>query len=241
MEGELARHAACLFGEAAARRAPDTAPTPRGEVVKTSAASGDTARRVEVPKLRLELSSRQERRLWRHVLSIEDFWQSLPELEPGTVARMGKIASDRHWEVIFLTKRPDSAGATAQLQTQRWLEHHGFPLPSVYVVTGSRGLIASALELDLVIDDRPENCLDVTLESKARAILVWRDDKKLLPATARRLGVGVVPSMTECLDILAKLDSATPDSRATVVERVVRALGFSAPEAGDGDPPLDSM
>ena len=53
--------------------------------------------------------------------------------------------------------------------------------------------IAAALTLDLVIDDRPENCLDVTVESKARAILVWRDDKTPLPAAAHR-DAGAVPA-----------------------------------------------
>ena len=39
-------------------------------------------------------------------------------------------------EIIFLTKRPESAGATAQVQTQRWLQSKGFALPSVFVVQG---------------------------------------------------------------------------------------------------------
>ena len=58
-----------------------------------------------------------------------------------------------------------------QRQSQRWLQRMGFPLPSVYVVHGSRGQIAKALQIDVVVDDRPENCLDVVLESQAGAIL----------------------------------------------------------------------
>ena len=65
-------------------------------------------------------------------------------------------------------------------------ESKGFTLPSVFVVQGSRGRIAAALGLDIVVDDRPENCLDVVVDSKARAILVWREDEKLLPSAARR-------------------------------------------------------
>src|SRR5206468_6136381 len=110
------------------------------------------------------------------------------ELEPGAIARLAALAVERRWEIIFLTKRPRSAGATAQVQTQRWLEAKGFTLPSVFVVQGSRGRIASALALDVVVDDRPENCLDVVVDSSARAILVWRSATEPVPSSAQRLG-----------------------------------------------------
>ena len=91
---------------------------------------------------------------------------------------------------------------------ERWLESHGFSLPTVYVVQGSRGRIADALGIDMVIDDRPENCLDVVADSKARAMLLWRGDEKQLPVSAKRLGVHVVKSVGECLDILSQTDSS---------------------------------
>ena len=171
------------------------------------------------------MTSRQERRLWRHVEAIENFWETLTEIEPGAVARLAAVATERKWEVLFLTKRPASAGATAQVQTQRWLEAKGFALPSVYVVQGSRGRIAAAVGLDVVIDDRPENCLDIVVDSKARAVLVWRDGERPLPIAARRLGIGVVKSVDECLDILARVD-APPSETAGVVDRVMQLLGL---------------
>src|SRR5439155_24554013 len=109
------------------------------------------------------------------------------------------LATDRRWETIFLTKRPASAGATSQVQTQRWLESKGFRLPSVYVVQGSRGRIAAALALDFVIDDTPENCLDVVVDSRARAILVWRDDQGPITGAGQKLGIGVGKSVEDCL------------------------------------------
>src|SRR5581483_9414039 len=116
--------------------------------------------------------------------------------------RLAAIAVDHQWEIIFLTRRPPCAGRSAQVQSQRWLEARGFPRPSVFVVQGSRGKIAAALDLDVVIDDRPENCLDVAVDSQARPILIWRARDKPLPVAARRLGIGVVPTVGECLDIL---------------------------------------
>ncbi len=167
------------------------------------------------------------RRLWQRVAAVENFWESLNEFEPGTVERLHALAVDRRWEVIFLTRRPSTAGATAQIQTQRWLEARGFPLPSVYVVQRSRGQIAAALALDFVIDDRPENCLDVAVDSKARPILVLRDDGTLLPAAIRRLGIGVVGSVSQCLDILAQINVA--ETSPGMVTRVLRLLGLKEP------------
>ena len=121
-----------------------------------------------------ELTAREQSRLWRHVGTLDNFWLSLREIEPGAVKRLAAVAAAHRWEVIFLTKRPASAGVTAQVQSQRWLVSKGFERPSVYVVQGSRGLIAAALDLDVVVDDRHENCYDVVVDSGARAILVWR-------------------------------------------------------------------
>ena len=177
------------------------------------------------PIVKLQMTARQERRLWRHVEAIENFWETLTEIEPGAVARLAAVATERKWEVLFLTKRPASAGATAQVQTQRWLEAKGFALPSVYVVQGSRGRIAAALGLDFVIDDRPENCLDIVVDSKARAVLVWRDSERPLPIAARRLGIGVVKSVDECLDILTQVDAPASET-AGVVDRVMQLLGL---------------
>jgi hypothetical protein len=174
------------------------------------------------------MSARQQRRLWKHVESIENFWGTLKELEPGVIERLAALAAERRWEIIFLTKRPQSAGLTAQVQSQRWLQSKGFPLPSVFVVQGSRGRIAAALGLDIVVDDRPENCLDVVVDSRARAILVWREDERHLPAAAKRLGIGVVKSVGECLDILIELDSSARE-QPSVMNRVMRLLGLKEP------------
>jgi hypothetical protein len=154
----------------------------------------------------LHLTGRQQMRLWEHVKTIENFWSGLPEMEPGIVSRIAQIAAARRWDVIFLTTRPLVAGDTVQIQSQRWLEAQGFPLPSVYVVRRSRGRVADALELDAVVDDRPENCLDVAVDSKAKPILIWPGDPRQVPPGAKRLGVRIVTSISEALDVVIKLD-----------------------------------
>ena len=213
MESELARQAEMLFGDTAADDDPP------------AQAAAETPADLMPPPLRSNLTPRQQRKLWRHVATIENFWNTLQEIEPGVIKRLAALAVDRRWEIIFLTKRPETAGSTAQVQSQRWLQSKGFPLPSVYVVQGSRGRIAAALDLDVVIDDRPENCLDVVTDSKARAIMVWREDEKQLPPAARQLGIGAVKSVGECLDILTELDAAR-DGQPGVMDRVRRLLGL---------------
>ena len=115
------------------------------------------------------MSDREQGSLWAAVKKIENFWLTLDELEPGSIRRLDGLAVARRWEVLFITTRPATAGETVQRQSQRWLERGGFRLPSVYVVSGSRGKVASALELDIVVDDRPENCIDVKADPQARA------------------------------------------------------------------------
>lgn len=172
---------------------------------------GPTTEEEQVEPARFRTLTRQQQHdIWETVRNTENFWETLPETEPGSVARLAALAREQGWEVIFITQRPPSGGDITQLQTQRWLVAHGFDLPSVYVIAGSRGKVASALSLDIVVDDRPENCLDVKLESRARAILVWSGDLVDVPPNARRLGIEPVAGIGGCLDLLAAQKAEKP-------------------------------
>src|SRR6187200_1586488 len=121
MNAALDHHADQLFGPA------PSAPDPRRDAeaqgsVAPEAVSGKTPLR-----LRRRLTERQHRRLWRRVRGIDGFWEHLEETEPGVVSRLSGLATERRWEIIFLTKRPTTAGATSQIQSQRWLASKGFP------------------------------------------------------------------------------------------------------------------
>jgi len=89
-------------------------------------------------------------------------------------------------------------------------------------MNGSRGRVAEALALDAVIDDRPENCLDVVSDSKAKSILVWREAGPT-PPTLSRLPVVVTRSFAEALDEVQRLMSPR---RSGFVSRVRRAVGL---------------
>lgn len=192
MEQVLRAEATRLFGS----------PTPAPHEL-----AGDDAGRVDAPgPPSADLTSRQWARLWAHVRRTEDFWLSLPEIDDGIVEHIAAVAARRRWDVLFITTRPRVRGQTTQLQTQKWLQTHGFPLPSVYVVQRSRGLIAQALELDAVVDDRLENCVDVALESKAVPILIRPSSVPTAAHESRPVGVRVVSSIREAVAVLEKLD-----------------------------------
>ena len=221
MEGGLQREAERLFG-------PDVLLRPAGsthlEAPVDVDALADSASKVDVSAGKKTLTSRQLHQLWAHVATIENFWTTLEEIEPGSVARMAELRTAHGLEVIFLTQRPDTAGEPTQLQTQRWLVAHGFELPSVCVLRGSRGKAAAALRIDLVFDDRPENCLEVISESKARPILVWRDPIETVPPGAARLGIETVFSIADALKRVEEMVASPPKS--TLVSRLRNVMGI---------------
>jgi len=185
-----------------------------------------------VPFTDLPLTPRQSELVWDNLSAQDNFWETLSEIEPGTIARLAALTEERRWEMLFITSRPRSAGRTVQRQSQRWLQSMGFPLPSAYVVHGSRGQIAKALQIDMVIDDRPENCLDVVLESQAGAILVWRGRRESVPASARRMGIAVVPTVAACLDALIEIESS--EDQTGLLERMRRFFGLRTSRTASG-------
>ena len=228
MYSSLHEEALKLFGEevlakSAYKKAP---PSPDGAEGAEAPAPEDSTGTLAMDEL--HLSARQQMQLWDHVKKIENFWTTLPELEPGIIARIAKTASERRWEIIFLTTRPSTAGELTQLQSQRWLDAHGFRYPSVMVVQRSRGKIADALQLDAFVDDRPENCLDIAVESKAKVILVWHGHLKDVPAGAKRLGVRPVSTISEALALLEQLDDIR--KKPGIVRTIKRAFGQAADE-----------
>jgi hypothetical protein len=229
MHEALARVAKDLFPDVDPATLPQSAAS---EGDPTSAPPGDSPPPAG-PAIR---TARQQRLLWKEACSRENFWETLDEIEPGALGRLFRLVGDRRWEIIFLTSRPETEGDTAQAQSHRWLAAHGFPSPSIFVVHGSRGKIADALDLDVIVDDRPENCLDVATDSKARAILVWRGDESQIPGSARQLGIGVVRSIAECLDILESLERPDQRDQLGVVERLKRLLGLKPHPARQREP-----
>jgi hypothetical protein len=216
-----------LFGAAEASADVDV-PRPE-EIVDDEEVPEGRERQRESPatdarRAREEYRSARRKReaIWHAIRATENFWTTLPPIDPDAVLRIHMQALARRWEVFFITQRPATAGETVQRQTQRWLAARGFDLPSVIVLPGSRGSVAGALHLDYLVDDLPKNCVDVLAESTTRPILILPDPDDAPGASARRLGIAVVPSIAAALDLLEQ-DPLEP-AAASLLQRLRRSI-----------------
>ena len=166
-----------------------------------------------------ELSKTDVDRLWRRVAGSPNWWLDVPPHEPDQLARLYSESRRARWEVFFITSRPPSAGDTVQLQTQVWLERLGFLMPSVLTSpAGARGELARALRLDIALDDRMINCVEVISASNSKALLVARGpDDPQLRQTAEARGIGVVASLSDALDAIERLDELLGSRRGRLV------------------------
>jgi len=169
----------------------------------------------------IPLTKRRRRQLWNTVQSTPNFWETLEETEPGAVARLAALVRERQWEVVFLTTRPETAGDSVQTQTHRWLVARGFPCPNVFVVRRSRGAVAAVFELDVVVDDRPEHCLDVVSDSSARAVLAWRRRTEAPGIMLNRVRIDVVSGVHDALNLLLDIDARRCDP-PSLLSRLLR-------------------
>jgi hypothetical protein len=172
-----------------------------------------------------ELSKPEIDRLWKAVAGIPNWWLDVPPYEPDQIERLYARARQGRWEVFFLTSRPPSAGDAVQLQTQVWLERFGFYLPSVVTTpAGARGELARSLRLDLAVDDRMVNCLEVISASNAKAVLLAREastaagepDPRVRDSAATR-GIGVVASLLQALDAIERFEELASGRRGRLV------------------------
>lgn len=220
MDGTLQHHAEVLFGRGVELRG--------GSSSLEQVLSPEGVDTGEVVLQRGKgLNDRQMKELWAYVARIENFWLSLNEIEPGAVKRFFELATLHRWEVLFVTQRPGTAGETAQRQTQRWLQRHGFEMPSVMVMQGSRGKVAAAMNLHVLLDDRAENCLDVATESKARPLLIWRGTPDTVPPGAKRLGIEPMFSFTDALEQLQQMTTTAAAAKSPkLMSRLRNAIGL---------------
>jgi hypothetical protein len=185
------------------------------------------------PKTSESLGQKDVARVWEQIARTSNWWMTLRPYEPDQVERLYRLTRAAGWEVFFLTNRPASAGDTVQFQTQWWIERHGFYLPAVLTVPGSRGEVANGLRLDLVIDDLILNCVEVVSASTAKAVLLLRNGDKVAEKHAIDRGIGVVANFAEALRAVERLGELIPNRRG----RLLRLADWFMPaEEGDALP-----
>jgi hypothetical protein len=154
------------------------------------------------------LGAEAMKRVWDHISRTAQWWLQLEAYEPEQIERIYRTSRERRWEVYFMTTRPSSAGETTQFQTQWWLESHRFPMPAVLTVPGSRGDAANTLKLDITVDDRLTNCVDIIAASRSKAILVLRRDDPTVRDQALARGIGVVGTLAAAIDAVEQFEEA---------------------------------
>jgi hypothetical protein len=163
------------------------------------------------------VSAADAKRVWKVITETPNWWLGLAPYEPDQIARLYQLARRHRWEVSFLTSRVPTAGDSVQFQSQAWLEAYGFYMPAVVTVPGSRGEVANALRLDVIIDDQFLNCLEVVAGSQTKAILILRMGDAALEQQATERGIGIVHRLDEVIEVLLQLHEILPQKRGVVM------------------------
>ena len=193
---------------------------PETEEERQAAADEDTRNRIENARA----LRRRDDKIWEAIEATPNFWATLKPTDTGVVRRIHSLMLRHKWEVFFITQRPSTEGETVQRQTQRWLVDQGFDLPSVLVLSGSRGAAAKAIRLDYLVDDTSQNCFDVIADSTAKPILIVPPTQHTAIASARKLGIGVVHGVGEAVDILEQATEAR--TNPTLLRRLAGIVGW---------------
>jgi hypothetical protein len=103
------------------------------------------------------ITKSQDNTLWELIKSTP-FHGALHAL-PGALDAIGRlnVLGMQGHSVYFITSRP---GPLAKFWAEVWLKNHGMDLPTV-LIASKKGYVAKGLQLDVFVDDKPENNLDV--------------------------------------------------------------------------------
>src|SRR5688572_18429213 len=111
MDAMLQHHAEALFGDDVDLHVDPSLPLAPLQSPSNFAASGADQSAAPAPAegasnqpaepAKRGLTDRERRSLWAHVGRVENFWCSLEEIEPGSVARLNRLVVEHGWEVIF--------------------------------------------------------------------------------------------------------------------------------------------
>ena len=189
-----------------------------------SAAAPESTRKHQERRVSVRSASRHRDRIWRVIEATPDFWLTLKPIDLEALKRLNHLTREHRWEVFFITQRPATAGGTVQWQTHKWLLDYGISMPNVIPLSGGRGRAAGALQLDYLVDDTPQNCVDVLSDSSTRAILLIDPDDPIAETSARRLGIGTARSINEALDLLVQATAAR--SNPSLFEKLRKLVGW---------------
>lgn len=109
-----------------------------------------------------KLNAEETKQSWAEVAKVPDFWSNLrplPSFDTETI-KLLHVALAMH-DVFFVTNRFDTPGDSPLKQSKYWLFANAYIQAPNVLISKDKGPMASVLQLDAFIDDRPKNCIDV--------------------------------------------------------------------------------
>lgn len=127
----------------------------------------------------LYMTKAEEDATWSWIKEHPKFWRDLGKLVDSAVfSRINSLPPEH--DVYFITHRPTTVGV--KVFTEDWLEAMGIANPTV-LLTGEKGLVVNALDIQAFIDDKPANLLKIRqeVEDDCRLFLLnspWNQEDK---------------------------------------------------------------
>lgn len=106
--------------------------------------------------------------VWQNIKQDRNFWANLDPYKwtSDFLSRLDPETDD----LYFITNR---MGVSPKQQTERWLWRNQGPLSPTVLITAMKGWTARSLDLDVYIDDRDLNVIDVrTVAPKTRTFIL---------------------------------------------------------------------
>ncbi len=110
----------------------------------------------------LQLTNEETKQSWAEVAKVPNFWadlKPLPSFDNETIVLLKRLIM-RH-DVYFITNRFATPGSSPMKQTKHWFYINALIKSPNVMIAKDKGPMASVLQLDAFIDDKPQNCLDV--------------------------------------------------------------------------------
>lgn len=100
---------------------------------------------------------------WDVIKNTYNWWMTLaPIISPEEIAMLNGLIENH--DVYFITARKQTKGLSAETQTRHWLSSIGVLVEHATVIAtqeGKKGVLCSALDIDIAIDDKPEGVWEI--------------------------------------------------------------------------------
>lgn len=103
--------------------------------------------------------------VWNEMKRRWNWWTTLePIVDEVDIDATNRLIKDH--DVYFITSRPRTKGVSVERQVELWLDGIGIDANHAIVIatkTGTKGVLADALDIDIALDDYIENLKDLWL------------------------------------------------------------------------------